>query len=142
MDKVNLARTFINEYFMFKSIAKSFVIVVMLFAFIGQGTANDAEMCTMVDQSLVNTMPMDHAAMQHNSAMNHDAKVAMDDSIAAHDCCDDDCTCPVNACSSVAFVSSTVSSPKLHADTGVIPTKISIAFNPYHKSLFRPPIFA
>lgn len=141
MDKVSLASTFINEHFMFKPIANSFVMIVMLFAFIGQGTAYDAEMCTMEDQSLVNAMPMNHAAMQHNSAMNHEAK-DVGDSIAAHDCCDDDCTCPVNACSSAAFVSPTVPSPKLHAGTGVIPTKVSIAFNPYHKTLFRPPIFA
>jgi hypothetical protein len=66
----------------------------------------------------------------------------MDHSMAMDDCCNDDCSCPENACASAVLL---FTQQKIH-HTHITFEKInSVSFTviSYHqKSLYRPPILA
>jgi hypothetical protein len=104
----------------------------ILFAFTGQAFSATMMPCEMT--------LADHHAMVNmtTDTMSHD-KMGTSNTM---DCCDTDCTCPPNACSSFVFLNPYFPSQMISISHGSI-----VEPRPKHpvasiSSLYRPPIFA
>lgn len=139
------------------SFTRLLIISVTLIALVGQGFAlgisecdMDHDMTSMVMTSM-SPSSEEHAGMNHGEAHSADQhhgehhQMAMADesaSTTAMDCCDIQCSCPTNACSSASFLFS--------SSLAEVPQFKSGNYRPVHdtdiqkrsNSLYRPPIFA
>jgi len=108
---------------MFKPLSKVLVVVAMLTAFVGQALAYTSMFCEM-------------------SADSHQSHMTMEHSSSSKDCCDVDCICPANACTSVTLLNSNNGSPDILGFTEAIVNQGAEHPKSMSTSLFRPPIFA
>lgn len=125
---------------MFKPLSKVLVVVAMLTAFVGQALAYTSMSCEMSTDSHQSYMTMEHSSMKSHEGMEHgDMKASASSS---KDCCDVDCICPANACTSVTFLNSNNGSPDILGFTEAIVNQGAEHPKSMSTSLFRPPIFA
>jgi len=125
---------------MFKPLSKVLVVVAMLTAFVGQAFAYTSMSCEMSADSHQSHMTMEHSSMKSHEGMEHgDMKASASSS---KDCCDVDCICPANACTSVTFLNSNNGSPDILGFTEAIVNQGAKHPKSMSTSLFRPPIFA
>ena len=118
------------EDFMSKAFSKVLVITLMLFAFVGQAFAYSAMSCEMSLGSHESHMKMDHGDM--NKSSNGQSE----------DCCDVECICPANACSSTTVLNSSVDSADIQILSESVAAMQSKQPHSISTSLYRPPIFA
>jgi hypothetical protein len=128
---------------MFQSLSKIIVITLMMIAFIGQALAYAAMPCHMITgdnthemhKSKPHSVMADHQQMMQENSMNHNMT-------ENQNCCDNECSCPSNACSSLLFVSVISSTTNINFSFDKISYHDSILLPVHNKSLYRPPIFA
>jgi len=125
------------EFFMFKAASRVFVIAFMLIAFIGQAIAfNSAMSCETSENSI--------SANSSEQLKYNGSEKNVPDSLedcCGIECCDLDCTCVANACSSFMNVGTEVDATKvdtLNETAGLLKTEQPKAFSTL---LYRPPIF-
>jgi len=133
------------------SFSRVLVVIAMLVALIGQALAYSSMSCDMThmtkfDASTSETSmsheAMDHLTMSHK-AMDHANMDHMADKVMnMEDCCDVNCTCPANACSSIFVLESQDASLEAVSSSESL-TQLTLA-QPVSSisSLYRPPIFA
>ena len=117
---------------MFKPLSKVLVVVAMLIAFVGQAFVYSAMPCEMSSGSHEShmNMNMDHGDM--NKSSNGQSE----------DCCDVECICPANACSSTTVLNSSVDSTDIQIFSEFVAALQSKQPHSISTSLYRPPIFA
>ena len=119
---------------MSKAFSRVLVITLMLVAFVGQAFAYSAMSCEMSSgshESHMNmNMNMDHGDM--NKSSNGQSE----------DCCDVECICPANACSSTTVLNSSVDSTDIQIFSESVAALQSKQPHSISTSLYRPPIFA
>lgn len=117
---------------MFKPLSKVLVVVAMLIAFVGQALAYTAMSCEMSSGSHEShmNMNMDHGDM--NKSSNGQSE----------DCCDVECICPANACSSTTVLNSSIDSTDIQIFSESVAALQSKQPHSISTSLYRPPIFA
>ena len=117
---------------MSKAFSKVLVITLMLVAFVGQAFAYSAMPCEMSSGSHEShmNMNMDHGDM--NKSSNGQSE----------DCCDVECICPANACSSTTVLNSSVDSTDIQILSESVAALQSKQPHSISTSLYRPPIFA
>ena len=117
---------------MSKAFSKVLVITLMLVAFVGQAFAYSAMPCEMSSGSHEShmNMNMDHGDM--NKSSNGQSE----------DCCDVECVCPANACSSTTVLNSSVDSTDIQILSESVAALQSKQPHSISTSLYRPPIFA
>ena len=119
---------------MSKAFSRVLVITLMLVAFVGQAFAYSAMSCEMSSgshESHMNmNMNMDHGDM--NKSSNGQSE----------DCCDVECICPANACSSTTVLNSSVDSTDIQIFSEFVAALQSKQPHSISTSLYRPPIFA
>ena len=117
---------------MSKAFSKVLVMTLMLVAFVGQAFAYSAMPCEMSSGSHEShmNMNMDHGDM--NKSSNGQSE----------DCCDVECICPANACSSTTVLNSSVDSTDIQILSESVAALQSKQPHSISTSLYRPPIFA
>ena len=117
---------------MSKAFSKVLVMTLMLVAFVGQAFAYSAMSCEMSSGSHEShmNMNMDHGDM--NKSSNGQSE----------DCCDVECICPANACSSTTVLNSSVDSTDIQILSESVAALQSKKPHSISTSLYRPPIFA
>lgn len=119
---------------MSKAFSRVLVITLMLVAFVGQAFAYSAMSCEMSSgshESHMNmNMNMDHGDM--NKSSNGQSE----------DCCDVECICPANACSSTTVLNSSIYSTDIQIFSESVAALQSKQPHSISTSLYRPPIFA
>ncbi|MBV2128895.1 hypothetical protein [Arsukibacterium indicum] len=115
---------------MSKAFSKVLVITLMLFAFVGQAFAYSAMPYEMSSGCHESHMNMDHGDM--NKSSNGQSE----------DCCDVECICPANACSSTTVLNSSVDSTDIQILRESVAALQSKQPHSISTSLYRPPIFA
>ena len=123
---------------MSKAFSKVLVMTLMLVAFVGQAFAYSAmpfEMSSGSHESHMNmnmnmNMNMDHGDM--NKSSNGQSE----------DCCDVECICPANACSSTTVLNSSIDSTDIQIFSESVAALQSKQPHSISTSLYRPPIFA
>ncbi len=119
---------------MSKAFSRVLVITLMLVAFVGQAFAYSAMSCEMSSgshESHMNmNMNMDHGDM--NKSSNGQSE----------DCCDVECICPANACSSTTVLNSSIDSTDIQIFSESVAALQSKQPHSISTSLYRPPIFA
>ncbi len=125
---------------MSKPFSQVLVVSLMLLAFVGQTLAYSAMSCEMSAHvpAASQHMDMDHANMDHQT-MDHSK---MMQSGNTDDCCQVDCVCPANACSSVIVLDANVNTTGILPANSVLVGYLSFPLTSVSSSLFRPPIFA
>jgi pyruvate/2-oxoglutarate/acetoin dehydrogenase E1 component len=125
---------------MFKPLSKVLVVVAMLTAFVGQALAYTSMSCEMSADSHQSHMTMEHSSMKSHEGMEHgDMKASASSS---KDCCDVDCICPANACSSTTVLNSSIDSTDIQIFSESVAALQSKQPHSISTSLYRPPIFA
>lgn len=125
---------------MFKAFSKIIVVVFMLIAFVGQALAYTAMSCDMSSGSHESHMTMDHSSMKSHEGMNHGD--IHEKSSSAEDCCERNCVCPANACTSVIFLNSDNNEFDGFGLGEAVLSHNSEQPKSIYTSLYRPPIFA
>nr|WP_277053659.1 hypothetical protein [Pseudoalteromonas marina] len=105
-------------------------MTLMLVAFVGQAFAYSAMPCEMSSGSHESHMNMDHGDM--NKSSNGQSE----------DCCDVECICPANACSSTTVLNSSIDSTDIQIFSESVAALQSKQPHSISTSLYRPPIFA
>lgn len=126
---------------MFKPLSKVLVVVAMLIAFVGQALAYTAMSCEMSSGSHESHMNMDHSKMSHHEGMNH-GEMDKSSNGQSEDCCDVECVCPANACSSTTVLNSSVDSTDIQLLSESLAALQPKQPHSISTSLYRPPIFA
>jgi hypothetical protein len=122
---------------MFKAASKVLVIAVMLIAFIGQAIAfNSAMSCETSESSFSSNL-------MKQVKLNESVSNATDNSedCCGIKCCDLDCTCVANACSSFMNVDTEVEAIKATTLNEVVGLQQSDQPKSFSTLLYRPPIF-
>lgn len=119
---------------MSKAFSKVLVITLMLVAFVGQAFAYSAMSCEMSSGSHESHMNM-------NMNMNH-GDMNKSSNGQSEDCCDVECICPANACSSTTVLNSSVDSTDIQILSESVVALQSKQPHSISTSLYRPPIFA
>ena len=119
---------------MSKAFSKVLVITLMLVAFVGQAFAYSAMSCEMSSGSHESHMNM-------NMNMNH-GDMNKSSNGQSEDCCDVECICPANACSSTTVLNSSVDSTDIQILSESVAALQSKQPHSISTSLYRPPIFA
>jgi len=119
---------------MSKAFSKVLVITLMLVAFVGQAFAYSAMSCEMSSGSHESHMNM-------NMNMNH-GDMNKSSNGQSEDCCDVECICPANACSSTTVLNSSVDSTDIQILSESVAAMQSKQPHSISTSLYRPPIFA
>jgi hypothetical protein len=125
------------EVTMCKAVSRALVTVVMLVAFVGQAIAFNTSMSceTSVD------------SLSHNVSelvKHYDSNLIDTDSpenCCGIECCDVDCNCLANACSSFVYLNTDVDSTKIAALSDVVYMQQSEQPKFIATLLYRPPIF-
>ena len=113
----------------------------MLVAFVGQAFAYSAMSCEMSLGSHESHMNMEHSKMSHHEGMNH-GEMNKSSNGQSEDCCDVECVCPANACSSTTVLNSSVDSTDIQILSESVAALQSKKPHSISTSLYRPPIFA
>ena len=113
----------------------------MLFAFVGQAFAYSAMSCEMSSGSHESHMKMDHSKMSHHEGMNH-GDMNKSSNGQSEDCCDVECVCPANACSSTTVLNSSFDATDIQILSESVAALQSKQPHSISTSLYRPPIFA
>ena len=121
---------------MSKAFSKVLVITLMLFAFVGQAFAYSAMPCEMSSGSHES-----HMNMNMNMNMDH-GDMNKSSNGQSEDCCDVECICPANACSSTTVLNSSVDSTDIQILSESVAALQSKQPHSISTSLYRPPIFA
>ena len=119
---------------MSKAFSKVLVITLMLVAFVGQAFAYSAMSCEMSSGSHESHMNM-------NMNMNH-GDMNKSSNGQSEDCCDVECVCPANACSSTTVLNSSIDSTDIQIFSESVAALQSKQPHSISTSLYRPPIFA
>ncbi|MCF2918559.1 MULTISPECIES: hypothetical protein [unclassified Pseudoalteromonas] len=119
---------------MSKAFSKVLVITLMLVAFVGQAFAYSAMSCEMSSGSHESHMNM-------NMNMNH-GDMNKSSNGQSEDCCDVECICPANACSSTTVLNSSIDSTDIQIFSESVAALQSKQPHSISTSLYRPPIFA
>ncbi len=119
---------------MSKAFSKVLVMTLMLVAFVGQAFAYSAMSCEMSSGSHESHMNM-------NMNMNH-GDMNKSSNGQSEDCCDVECICPANACSSTTVLNSSVDSTDIQILSESVAALQSNQPLSISTSLYRPPIFA
>ncbi len=106
----------------------------MLVAFVGQAFAYSAMSCEMSSGSHESHMNM-------NMNMNH-GDMNKSSNGQSEDCCDVECICPANACSSTTVLNSSIDSTDIQIFSESVAALQSKQPHSISTSLYRPPIFA
>ncbi len=126
---------------MFKPLSKVLVVVAMLIAFVGQAFAYSAVPCEMSLGSHESHMNMEHSKMSHHEGMDH-GDMNKSSNGQSEDCCDVECVCPTNACSSTTVLNSSIDSTDIQIFSEFVAALQSKQPHSISTSLYRPPIFA
>ena len=126
---------------MYKPLSKVLVATAMLIAFVGQLLAYTAMSCEMSTDSHQSHMNMDHSSMNHHEGMNH-SEMDTSNNVHSEDCCNVDCVCPANSCTSTTVLNSNVDSTDIQFSGEAVIIIQSKHPSSISTSLFRPPIFA
>ncbi|MGS2719808.1 hypothetical protein [Paraglaciecola aestuariivivens] len=126
---------------MFKPFSHILLVVVMLVAFVGQALAYSAMSCEMSVHAnseshaakQMDHSTMDHAGMDHSNMMQNSS---------AEECCELDCVCPAQACSSVVVFTSNSGITSILPTSSLTISYLTFPLTAISSSLFRPPIFA
>lgn len=125
------------EVDMFKAVSKMLVIAMMLVAFVGQAIAFNASMpCETSEDS--------HSPNVSKLVKDYDSSPTSTDNeedCCGIECCDLNCTCIANACSSVVYFNIEVSSTKTPILSGVAYIQQPKQTKSIVTLLYRPPIF-
>ncbi|WP_448569111.1 hypothetical protein [Thalassotalea ganghwensis] len=148
---------------MLKPLSKVIVITFMLIAFVGQTLAYAAMSCematgthqshqmmgnNMIDNDTMAHDMMEHATMGHSMTddlsadhqrMNHQL---MSDLSQSDDCCEVDCHCPANACTSTTLLYAPIDLSNIQSLSDVVITLTTQQPKSVSTSLYRPPIIA
>ena len=123
---------------MSKAFSKVLVITLMLVAFVGQAFAYSAMSCEMSSGSHESHMNMN---MNMNMNMDH-GDMNKSSNGQSEDCCDVECICPANACSSTTVLNSSIDSTDIQIFSESVAALQSKQPHSISTSLYRPPIFA
>ena len=123
---------------MSKAFSKVLVMTLMLVAFVGQAFAYSAMPCEMSSGSHESHMNMN---MNMNMNMDH-GDMNKSSNGQSEDCCDVECICPANACSSTTVLNSSVDSTDIQILSESVAAMQSKQPHSISTSLYRPPIFA
>lgn len=126
---------------MSKVFSKVLVITLMLVAFVGQTFAYSAMPCEMPLGSHESHVSLDLPKLSHHEGMNH-GEVNKSSNNQSKDCCDVECVCPANACSSSTVLNSSIDSTGMHILSESVAALESKQPHSISSSLYRPPIFA
>lgn len=127
-------------------IFRSFILIVMLFAHIGQSFAIVSMNCQDMHNQMSTpsghhqSMQMDHHTDDLHA--NHSNSVSSSEHQSNDSCCGDECMCPSNGCSFTVFILPIQNKQsKVSADKACVHYLTSHYQTP-QTSLFRPPISA
>ena len=125
------------EVYMFKSVSRVLVLLVMLIAFVGQAAAfNSYSSCETPVDSLSNDA---NAQVKHyDSSVN---KIDNSEDCCGIECCDLDCTCIANTCSSFIYFNTDVNPTKTTALSEIVYVQHTEQPKIIPTLLYRPPIF-
>jgi pyruvate/2-oxoglutarate/acetoin dehydrogenase E1 component len=123
---------------MSKAFSRVLVITLMLVAFVGQAFAYSAMSCEMSSGSHESHMNMN---MNMNMNMDH-GDMNKSSNGQSEDCCDVECICPANACSSTTVLNSSIDSTDIQIFSESVAALQSKQPHSISTSLYRPPIFA
>ncbi|GLX84052.1 hypothetical protein tloyanaT_03040 [Thalassotalea loyana] len=126
---------------MSRAFSKVLVMTLMLIAFVGQVFAYSAMSCEMSSSSHESHMNMEHSKMSHHEGMNH-GDMNKSSNGQSEDCCDVECICPANACSSSTALNSSIDSTDIQILSESVAELQSNRPYSISTSLYRPPIFA
>lgn len=121
---------------MSKAFSKVLVMTLMLVAFVGQAFAYSAMPCEMLSGSHES-----HMNMNMNMNMDH-GDMNKSSNGQSEDCCDVECICPANACSSTTVLNSSIDSTDIQIFSESVAALQSKQPHSISTSLYRPPIFA
>ncbi len=124
------------EVYKLKIVSRVFIIAVMLVAFIGQALAFHTAMpCDTVEDS-----PLAHSTelVKHFDSTLIDT--ASPNDCCGIECCSTDCTCIVNACSSLVYLNTQATSINTVALCDIFYIQPLEQTNPITALLYRPPI--
>ena len=122
---------------MLKAVSRVLVIAMMLFAFVGQTLAFNTSMpCdTSVDHLSANiSEPVKHYESTSDNANNQEDCCGIE-------CCDLDCTCIANACSSIVYFNTEFNSTRPVTLSNLVVIQQSEQPKSIATLLYRPPIF-
>ena len=134
------------------SLAKIFVVFVILIALVGQSAASatmscESMMATGHSHTVMNEVHDDHAQNTADHNMHHgahhdinEAKPITNDD--GPDCCDTECVCPANACGSSSCLSTQQLASFALRSFEAMFTQPTAQTKAVSRSLYRPPIFA
>tara|TARA_B100000767_G_C19741877_1_gene526589 strand:- start:1485 stop:1856 length:372 start_codon:yes stop_codon:yes gene_type:complete len=123
---------------MSKAFSKVLVMTLMLVAFVGQAFAYSDMPCEMSSGSHESHMNMN---MNMNMNMDH-GDMNKSSNGQSEDCCDVECICPANACSSTTVLNSSIDSTDIQIFSESVAALQSKQPHSISTSLYRPPIFA
>lgn len=122
---------------MFKAGSNALIIALMFIAFVGQSmTFNSSISCE--DSALPHQSTISEQA-NHNDSTQIDTNNPED--CCGIECCDINCTCIFNACSSFVYFNTEISSTKTAVARKVIDVEQSKRLNAIATLRYRPPIF-
>ena len=122
---------------MFKAVSRVLVTAIMLVAFVGQAIAFNTSMsCKTTENTLSHSLsePINH----FDEGLTH---TDTSEDCCGIECCDDNCTCIANACSSAIYFNTVVDSTKSKALSDVIDMPQCEQPKSISTLLYRPPIF-
>jgi len=127
---------------MFTDLLRKTGLAILLLSLLGQSLQSVAMVCPMDhDQTMPNSVqePVMPCHMSDSSDSQTQSKQANPLNM---DCCDSDCTCPANACTSLGLGFSNLNSgsSNFHETSQCFMT--FVLSPPHNKSLYRPPIFS
>lgn len=122
---------------MFKAVSRVLVIAIMLIAFVGQAIAFNTSMSC--ETSVDSLSPKFSELIKHYDLKPMDTDNTED--CCGIECCDVDCICIANACSSFIYFHTEVNSTKSTALSDVVYIQQSEQPKSIATSLYRPPIF-
>ncbi|MDU0352695.1 hypothetical protein RS130_01095 [Paraglaciecola aquimarina] len=126
---------------MITPISRVLVVGAILIAFVGQVLAYSAMSCEMSSSSHESHMNMGQAKTHHHEGMDHGEMNKINNG-QTEDCCDVDCVCPANACSSTIVLNSSVDLTDIQLLSEPVAELQSKQPYSISTSLYRPPIFA
>ena len=131
--------TFANGLFdhcMSKIVFKVFIALTLILAQLGQVVSASAS-CDLFAEAHETAA---HSTMPHHETMDHSHPV--DAPMASDNCCDTECACPINYCSSLIYMIQEFKPLLMTPITHSVLRPISEQPVSVKTSLYRPPIFA
>ena len=127
-----------QEIVMFKGLSNVLVVLVMLFAFVGQALASHT-FISCKDPAEPTLQIKNNEEIKHNDLHKSNMETSAD--CCGVDCCDIDCVCLAHSCSSVMYLHLDVSSTHVIVFNESIYLQKSDQPKSISTLLYRPPIF-